>query len=129
MKNLQLLCILILCNFGCSAQNNIPSNAKEILISKNWKVDGSESDIYKIVFTNTTMGITLNGNSCGEEEYYLSDNLNDCSGGFVQSKVGINSNGKYIVAKASCLEIIILNSTKLIVKSLINNSITTASPM
>lgn len=128
MKKLQILYLLLVLSVSCSAQTNIPSNVKQILMSKNWIIDGVEKDIYKTAFTNTKMSLSLNGNLIGEEEYYLSNNLNECSGGFVQSNVGSNMVGKYIITKKMCMELLTITSTKLVMKSLNNNTITTASP-
>ena len=128
MKKLQILYLLLAFSIGCSAQTNIPTNTKEILVSKNWIVDGPEIDIYKMVFTNTKMILSLNGNLIGEEEYYLTNNLNECSDGFIQSNVGSTMAGKYIITKKMCLELISISSTKLVIKSLNNNTITTAYP-
>lgn len=128
MRNLQILFLLLILNYSCAAQSNIPSNAKEILISKTWKIDGLQSDVYKITFTNTKMIMYTNGNLIGEKEYYFSNDLNQCSEtGFVQANVGNAATGKYIVTKNSCVELIVVNGTKLIMKSLSNGTITSAS--
>jgi hypothetical protein len=81
MKKLQLLYLLFAFSLSCSAQNNIPANAKQILISKSWIINGPENDIYKIVFTSTKMFLYSKGLLIGDPDYYLSNNLNEGLGG------------------------------------------------
>lgn len=131
MKNIQTLTlnILLALSFGCFAQSSIPSNAKQILISKEWIMDGLESDEHKIVFTNTKMTVYSNGDLIGEDEYYFVNEVSECGPNkFKESNVGVLNTGKYLVFKNYCLELINISNYKLEFKNLVTNSITSATP-
>lgn len=129
MKNLIVVFLYIITGFGCVAQSNIPSNAKEILMSKTWIIDGVEDHTYKIIFTNTKMITYSNEIIVGEDEYYLVDDLSQCGPNkFIQSNVGNSNSGKYFVAKGFCLEFTNISNNKLEFKNLKLNSNMSATP-
>ncbi|PRP67816.1 hypothetical protein [Nonlabens agnitus] len=120
-------------SFSCAAQS-VPPNAKEILTSKDWKIDGyGVENIYKIKFTNTAIIVHHNNELIGELEYYFSTTLNDCSpNGFNENNVGDTLSGKYLISEKSCLELINVSENELKFKSVYGgnpNNITTASPI
>jgi hypothetical protein len=129
MKNLILIYALIVFSFGCAAQSNVPSNAKDILISKNWILDRKEDHQYKIIFSTTKMTTYSEGVIIGEDEYYLSDDLSHCStNGFIQANVGTSNIGKYIITKDFCLELMNVSNTKLEFNNLKLNTNMSATP-
>jgi len=135
MKKIQILYIVLvlMVSFSCAAQS-VPRNAKDILISKDWKIDGFGAEtIYKIKFMDTAIIIHLNGELIGgEQAYYFSTTLNDCStDGFNENNVGSSLGGKYLISENSCLELINVSANELKFKSVYGgnpNTVTTASP-
>lgn len=129
MKNLILIYTFAALIFGCAAQSNVPTNAKALLISKSWIIDGVENYKHKIVFTDTKMIVYSNNLKIGEDDYYLSNYLGQCSSnGFIQSNVGYSNVGKYLISKKFCLELIIVSSTKLKFKNLKQDFNVSATP-
>ena len=140
MKKIQKLYITLafMVSFSCAAQS-VPSNAKEILTSKEWKLDdnGFNSPIVcTLKFTNTTLITHRDGKLIGEQEYYFSTTLNDCSpNGFDENNVGNSSIGRYLIFENSCLELINVTPDQLRYKPVRTGSPrykayeTTASPL
>lgn len=121
-------------SFSCVSQSVVPSNAKDIITSTDWIVDGFGAEtIYKIKFTNTKMIIHLNGELIGERKYYFSNTLNDCSpNGFNENNLGNSSGGVYLISENSCLELINVSLDQLKFKNAYGgnpNNITIASPI
>ncbi|KQC32421.1 hypothetical protein AAU57_03070 [Nonlabens sp. YIK11] len=119
-------------SFSCAAQS-VPLNAKEILTSNDWKIDGFGAEtVYKIKFTDTAIIVHLNGELIGERKYYFSTTLNDCSpNGFNENNVGSSIGGKYLISEKSCIELVNVSENELKFKSVYGgnpNNITTASP-
>jgi hypothetical protein len=135
MKKLQKLStvLVFLVSFSCVAQS-VPLNAKDILTSKDWKIDGfGAENVYKIKFTDSAIIVHLNGELIGGEQvYYFSTTLNDCSpDGFNENNVGSSLGGKYLISENSCLELINVSANELKFKSVYGgnpNTVTTASP-
>ena len=121
---IQLLLLMI----ACSAQS-VPPNAKDILTSKGWKIDGFGTEtVYKIKFTDTAIIVHLNGELIGELEYYFSTTLNDCSpDGFNENNVGVSLGGKYLISEKSCLELINVSPNELKFKSVYGGNPTTVT--
>jgi len=113
---------------ACSAQS-VPPNAKDILTSKGWKIDGFGTEtVYKIKFTDTAIIVHLNGELIGELEYYFSTTLNDCSpDGFNENNVGVSLGGKYLISEKSCLELINVSPNELKFKSVYGGNPTTVT--
>lgn len=129
MKNFILIYTLVTFSFGCAAQSNLPSNAKNILTSKSWIIDRVEDYKYKIVFTSTKMITYSESVIIGEDEYYFYNDLSHCSANtFVQNNVGNLNTGKYIITKDYCLELIHVSNTKLEFKNLKLNINMSATP-
>ena len=65
----------------------------------------------------------------GEDEYYLSEDLSDCSANtFVQKNVGNSNTGKYLITKDFCFELILVSNTKWEFKNLKLNINASATP-
>lgn len=131
MKKIKFV-IVFMVSFSCAAQS-VPPNAKKILTSQDWKIDGSGAEnVYKIKFTDSKTIVYHNGELRYEREYYFSTTLNDCSpNGFNRSNLGNSLGGKYLISKNSCLELISVSDNELKFKSAFGgnpNNITTASP-
>jgi hypothetical protein len=135
MKKIQILytVFVAMVSFSCAAQS-VPPNAKDILISKEWKIDGyGAENVYKIKFTDTKTVVYHNGELRAERKYYFSNTLNDCSpGGFDENNIGNSFGGKYLISEYSCLELINVSANELKFKNVYGgnpNNIITASPL
>lgn len=135
MKTIRILYIALTFIVSLSsAAQSIPSNAKEILTSKDWKIESfaTKTDVYKITFTETKTLVYLNDELIAEREYYFSTTLNDCSeNGFNENNLGNSSGGKYLISENSCLELISVSTEELKFKNVYGgntNTITTAHP-
>ncbi len=116
-------------SLGCAAQSNIPSNARDILKSKNWIIQGVENHTYKIVFTSTEMLTYSNGVLIGKDKYYFVDKLELCGPGkFFESQVGSTNSGKFMIFKDFCLELMELSNNKWEFKNLTLNLNMLATP-
>ena len=120
MKNVKIILFIsyMLFSISCKSQSNLPSNTSEILISKNWILEGVENYKHKIKFTGTKMTVFSNDTIIGEEDYYLSNELGHCEpSSFIQANVGVITIGKYIITKKLCMEIKNISNSKLEIKN------------
>ena len=90
---ISLLILLVFGIFNCKAQ--IPTDIKMALQHKIWIVGNNEART--LTFTNTEMIASLDGEVIGKAKYHLTNNYSDIV--FDPSKVGVVSNGKYMLTE------------------------------
>lgn len=95
MKKISLFLVLVFICLSASDKQEQKS-VMDILISKEWNMQGMSDKTYSVKYTRTEKYAYFNGQLLGIQDYYLSDAIDSA---FNPKKIGLAKNGKYIIGK------------------------------
>ena len=95
MKKISLFLVLVFICLSASDKQEQKS-VMDILISKEWNMQGMSDKTFSEKYTRTEKYAYFNGQLLGIQDYYLSDTID---GAFNPKKIGLATNGKYIISK------------------------------